>query len=236
MYYKKMLSRTKLLITTTIFAFIFSNHTMGKTDDMQVTDPKMLEMMGFEKDMTNVFVADGVNLQSFPSLKSLQDAPDNSSQKQLSLMASGTTDYSPISPKAFIGRIDTTGSQWLYSAGNGVELSRLGTEKFADAQFEGLPNDGELTFFRWWWSDNDENSSLSAFLFEVCQPSFGGGAITFTTVATSTSFDSANGSTVVTIPNRSIDTQSCYYLARVRFDAASSLLRLQKMRLQFIHP
>lgn len=236
MYYKKALSRTKLLITTAIFTFIFSDHTMGKTDDMQVTDPNMLELMGFEKDMTNVFVADGVNLQSFSSLKSSQDAPDNSSLKQLSLMASGTTDYSPISPKAFIGRVDTTGTQWKYSAGNGVELSRLGTEQFADAQFEGLPNGGIIQFFRWWWSDNDANSSLTAFVFEVCQPSFAGGATTFTTVASSTSFDSANGSEVVVIPNRPINTQSCYYLARVRFDAATSLLRLQKMRLQFTHP
>ncbi len=33
-----------------------------------------------------------------------------------------------------------------------------------------------------------------------------------------------------------INTQSCTYLARVRFDAASTSLALQKVRVQFTHP
>lgn len=214
---------------------LLTQDAIAQKYDTPVTDPDMLEAMGFEKDMTNVYISEGINLESLTSEADLSSA-DLFSQKQINLAPSGTTDYSPISPKEFSGRIDTTGTQWKYSAGNGVELSRLGTEMFADAQFSDLPNGGTLKFYRWWWSDNDSESALTTFVFEVCQPSFSGGAITFTTIATSTSFDAANGSTVITIPDRPINTQSCYYLARARFDAATSLLRLQKVRLQFTHP
>lgn len=203
------------------------------SDDILVTDPATLEAMGFARDADNVYMAPGIALGD-----SLDSGPSQASDPdiQAMLFPSGSTDYSPVSPKEFIGRVDTTGSQWLYSAGNGVELSRLGTERFADAQVEDLPNGGVLQFLRWWWSDNDPNSMMAVFLFEICQPDFAGGAITFTTVATDTSLDNPNGSAAISTAARPIDTQSCYYLARIRFDAATNLLRLQKVRLQFTHP
>ncbi|MCO1334215.1 hypothetical protein MO867_07645 [Microbulbifer sp. OS29] len=221
------------LATILINFSAISQTTLAGDRDIRLTNPDTLESMGFERDEDNVYIAEGVYLE-----KPLDSSfyPSGGPDAQEGLFPSGSTDYSPITPKAFIGRQDTTGSQWLYSSGNGIELSRLGTELFADAQFLDLPNGGTLEFFRWWWSDNDPNSAMATFLFEVCQPAFAPGAITFTLVTNSTSTDAANGSAAVNIPSRPIDTQSCYYLARVRFDAATTLLRLQKVRLQFIHP
>ncbi|WP_444931588.1 hypothetical protein ACJJIF_07420 [Microbulbifer sp. SSSA002] len=220
-------------LSATLSFFLVSQSAIAKNDDTLITDPVVLEAMGFERDANNVYAAKGVNLDRSrePVLKST-DSPD----AQQELFPSGSTDYSPITPKEFIGRVDTTGTQWLYNAGISFELSRLGTERFADAQFDDLPNGGTLEFYRWWWSDNDTASMMETFVFEICQPAFAGGAITYTTLASSPSFDSTTGSTVVSLSSRPIDTQSCYYLARVRFDAATTLLELQKVRLQFIHP
>ncbi|MEW5250923.1 hypothetical protein [Microbulbifer discodermiae] len=220
-----------------ILGFHFSTPAaLAASDDVLITDPDLLEAMGFARDMDKVYMAAGIELSNNADSMDAGLWSSGSPSVQPELFPSGSTDYSPVSAKEFFGRVDSTGTQWQFSAGNSLELSRLGTERFADAQVEDLPNGGVLQFFRWWWSDNDPNSAMGIFLFEVCQPSFGGGAVTFTTVATSTSFDTANGSAVVVIPNRPIDTQSCYYLVRVRFDAATSLLRFQKARLQFTHP
>ncbi|WP_444890299.1 hypothetical protein [Microbulbifer sp. DLAB2-AA] len=223
----------KYTLATLVSFTAASQMVIAGNKDNLITNPAALEAMGFDRAASNVYVAEGLDPES-PFDFSLYASGNPDSQE--GLFPTGSTDYSPIMPKSFIGRQDTTGSEWLYSVGGGTELSRLGTERFADAQFWDLPNGGTLEFFRWWWSDNDPNSSMAAMLFEVCQPAFGAGAITFTLVVNSTSTDAANGSTAINIPSRPINTQSCYYLARVRFDAATNLLRLQKVRLQFIHP
>ncbi|WP_444931589.1 hypothetical protein ACJJIF_07425 [Microbulbifer sp. SSSA002] len=220
-------------LSATLGFLMMSQPVIAKNDDSLITDPDTLEAMGFERDASNVYAAKGVNLgRSVDPYLGATDSPD----AQEGYFPSGSTDYSPITPKDFIGRVDTTGSQWLYNSGISLELSRLGTERFADAQFDDLPNGGTLEWYRWWWSDSDATSLMQTFVFEVCQPAFAGGAITYTTIASSSSFDTTTGSTSVSLLSRPIDTQSCYYLARVRFDAATTLLRLQKVRLQFIHP
>ncbi|MFS1526313.1 hypothetical protein ACL7TT_19820 [Microbulbifer sp. 2304DJ12-6] len=215
------------------FCLITTTQAALANDDVLVTDPAILEELGFDRDANNVYVASGIDLND--SLNSSSPSTINP-DAQAYLFPSGSTDYSPVSPKEFIGRVDTTGSQWLYSAGNSLELSRLGTERFADAQVVDLPNGGVLQFLRWWWADNDPNSVMAIILFEVCQPAFAGGAVTNTVVVINDSFDSPNGSAAISTAARPINTQSCYYLARIRFDAATNLLRFQKVRLQFTHP
>ena len=70
-------------------------------------------------------------------------------------------------------------------------------------------------------------------MFEVCQPGFAAGApVINTIVSTSTSGAPGNTTGLVTL-NRPVNNQDCTYLARVRFDAASTNLALQKVRLQF---
>ncbi|WP_368457664.1 hypothetical protein [Microbulbifer sp. TYP-18] len=215
---------------------INAQSSLAATTDMPVSDPATLRAMGFEPDAGNVYVAAGVDLTG----TRIDLESDTSVNRDLAvhpnLFPSGSVDYSPVAPKEFFGRVDSTGTQWRFSSGGSTEISRLGTEAFADAQVEDLPNGGVLQFFRWWWSDNDPSSAMTAFLFEICQPAFAGGAITFTTVATSTSTDTLTGSAAISTASRPIDTQSCYYLVRVRFDAATALLRFQKARLQFTHP
>lgn len=213
--------------------FMVPQVSSAGSKDYLVTDPDTLEAMGFERDAENVYMAPGVDLDgAFGGL--LSSAGDL--EAQTNLFASGSTDYSPVSAKEFIGRIDSTGTQWRYAGGPNCcsDLSRAGTERFADAQATDLPNGGELDFLRWWWFD-DVPEAITVFLFEVCQPGFSAGPITFTTLANLTSTGGGNGTQLATL-NRTIDTRDCTYLVRVRFDAASTRLALQKVRLQFTHP
>lgn len=203
-------------------------------DDILVTDPDTLEAMGFDRDAENVYMAPDVELQG--ALGDRLSAVDL--QAQTKLFASGSTDYSPVSAKEFIGRIDTTGTQWRYRGGPNccLDLSRVGTERFADAQVTDLPNGGTLTFLRWWIHDAVAQDA-AVFLFEACQPGFAAGPITFTTlVSTTTSGAGGNQSQAVSTASRPINTRDCTYVVRVRFDAASTSLALQKVRLQFTHP
>jgi hypothetical protein len=194
------------------------------TNAFQVTDPAMLKSMGFPP------YADNVYMDNLVGKKVVFDEQDTF--LPLTTPTTGT-DHSAISAKEFIGRIDTTGTQWRYAGGPNccVDLSRVGTELFADAQFE-VPTGATLTFFRSWAFDNSP-SDLAFFVFEVCQPGFAGGAPVFTTlVSTATSGTPGHTSNLVGL-NRRVNNQDCTYLARVRFDAASTNLALQKVRLQF---
>jgi hypothetical protein len=143
------------------------------------------------------------------------------------------TDFSGISAKGFLGRIDTTGTQWAYSSGPNccTDLSRVGSELFADAQFQ-VPTGATLNFFRFWAFDTNA-ANLALFVFRVCQPAFAGGAPTVTTIASTATSGTPGHTTGLVALNELVDNQSCVYLARVRFDAASTTLALQKVRLQF---
>lgn len=190
-----------------------------------VTDPATLEAMGFDRDAKNIHIDNTVSQATLASIS------DEGTATALTLTSG--TDYSAISAKEFIGRIDTTGTQWRYDGGPNccVDLSRVGTEQFADAQFS-VPTGATLTFFRYWAYDNSP-SNLAFFVFEVCQPGFAAGAPVINTIVnTATSGTPGHTSNVVFL-NRKVNNQDCTYLARVRFDAADRNLVLQKVRLQF---
>jgi hypothetical protein len=193
----------------------------------QVTEPAMLEGMGFARDANNVYMDNAVGLAALATVSDEGiDAPQTT--------PTTGTDFSALSAKAFIGRIDTTGTQWRYDGGPTccVDLVRVGTEAFADAQFS-VPTGATLTFFRFWAYDNNPTANLAFFVFEVCQPGFAGGAPVINTIV-STQTNGTPGHTSDVYPlNKLVNNQDCTYLARVRFDVADPTLALQKVRLQF---
>lgn len=198
-------------------------------DATRITDPRVLRSMGFAPNADNVYMDNAASL-------AVTADQEDAVTAQITPQATPTTgtDYSTIAAKEFVGRIDTTGTQWRYAAGpstSNFELSRVGTELFGEAQFE-VPTGATLRFFRTWAFDSSA-SNIGYFVFEVCQPGFAGGAPVFTVIAfTSTSGTPGNTSNVVSL-NRAVNNRDCTYLARVRFDAASTSLALQKVRLQF---
>jgi hypothetical protein len=198
----------------------------------QVTDPATLKALGFSPSAQNVYVSNAlVRAQQSQQAQQAQQARTDEWTVAPQLTPTSGTDYSAISAKEFAGRVDSTGTQWTYTSGTSFDLSRAGTELFADARFQ-VPTGATLDFFRYWAYDNNA-ADLAFFVFRVCQPAFAGGAQTYTTiVSTSTSGAPGNTSGLVSL-NELVDNQACVYQARVRFDAAASSLALQKVRLQF---
>jgi hypothetical protein len=196
----------------------------------RVTDPDALRSMGFAPDADNVYMGNWVGRVTAPSADAVA-APQAPALHQ-STPTTGV-DFSAISAKEFIGRIDTTGTQWTYDGGPNccVDLSRVGSELFADAQFE-VPTGATLNFFRFWAFDNSP-SDLAFFVFSVCQPAFSAGPPVITTIVSTATSGTPGHTSDLAFLNQAVDNQSCTYLARVRFDAASRDLALQKVRLQF---
>jgi hypothetical protein len=194
-------------------------------DATQVTDPAALRAMGFSSSAKNVYVSN--------SLRQAQEWRTDENAIATQTTPSTGVDYSAISAKEFAGRIDTTGTQWAYNGGPNccVDLSRVGSELFADAQFQ-VPTGATLDFFRYWAYDNNA-ANLALFVFRVCQPAFAGGAPTITTIVSTATSDTPGYTSGLVSLNELVDNQACVYQARVRFDAAATTLALQKVRLQF---
>ena len=89
-----------------------------------------------------------------------------------------------------------------------------------------------MNFFRYWAFDNNA-ANLAFFVFEVCQPGFAAGPPTINTIVNTATSGAPGNTTGLVSLNRPVNNQDCTYLARVRFDAASTSLALQKVRLQF---
>lgn len=192
-------------------------------DAIQVTNPDELESMGFARDADNVYMDNATSAAVASSAETDAEA---------AVTPTVGTDYSAISAKEFIGRVDTSGTQWRYSAGaTSFELSRVGSEAFADAQFW-LPTNATLRVFRFWAFDNNIRD-LGFLLFEVCHPPFGAGPSVVRILANIDTIGRPGLTSRGVALNRRVDNRSCVYVARVRFEAPSPSLFVQKVRLQF---
>ncbi len=226
---KKVFSVMVLTAATTMSAPLFAQD--ASVDRTRVTDPAELESMGFPADAQNVFRQDA-------SKQFSAQGPDAlATEESLIAPLAGVRRYSGISAKEFIGRLDSTGSQWAWGGGPNccVDLSRAGTENFADAQLD-ISDAVTLDGIRWWIYDANTAADASVFVFENCQPGFGAGPITINTIASgSTTGSAGHQSGFISIsPAITVNNRDCTYLVRVRFDAASSNLALQKVRAQYI--
>ncbi len=189
-------------------------------DRVLVTDPAALTAMGFPADATNVHTR--------------ANPPTRSSD--LAAGDFGTVaNFTPIAAKAFIGRENIVGS-WQYSGGDVgccENLSRKGTEQFADAQVL-LPDGVNLDFIRFWGHDANVASNMAFFVFEHCLPTLAAGAHTSLVIGQDDPVTTGSGGyqSAVTNTTRTINNRDCTYTARVRFDSTTGLT-LQKIRMQW---
>jgi hypothetical protein len=190
-----------------------------------ITDPVVLESMGFLPNATNVY--------------GYVNAGGTANDKIESNDFGTVANYTSLPAKSFIGRQNTAGTPWEYTGGGEgccVNLSRAGAENFADAPMI-LPDGVSLDFIRFWGNDTDAAADMSIFVFEVCYPAFGAGATTITTIGSLnpvTTGATGNQSAVITfIPSIPINNRDCGYTVRVRFDAAANTLTLQKVRAEW---
>lgn len=203
------------LLAMPVFAEVPAN------ERVLITDPALLGSMGFPFDAQDVY---------------MRTAAAGASEESRDF-GTALSHFTPVSPKAFSGRQDTAAVPWQYNGGAVdccLNLSRLGTEDFADAQI-GMPTGVQLTGIRWWANDINAASNLSIFVFEQCLPSFAAGFETTTILASADPATTGSGgyqSAFVSIPAHLVDNLNCVYVVRVRFDATTGLT-LQKVRAQW---
>lgn len=195
-----------------------------------VTDPKRLQEAGFAPDARNVYILKGA-LDPQMGLRLEAKRPEE---------FGGNTSFTPLSAKAFRGRMDTTGTLWSYSDPTGrFELTREGSENFAEAPLL-LPDGAILDGMRWWVTDIDATNDMAFFIFSQCLPAAAGG------LSVATQLIGANpGTAGATGPQTGfaapppisvpvvIDNVGCTYIVRVRFDNTGSSLVLQKIRVEW---
>ena len=189
-----------------------------------VTDPNVLEKMGFPRDATNVYIA---NMTA--AAKATTDVPVNPDFYGL------YTSYTNLGPKAFVGRENTAAGPWQYSGGDEgccTNLSRKGTEQFADAAVN-VPEGVNLQFVRFWAYDTNAASDMSFILFESCYPTYGAGSTTTTTLATVSTSGSGGAQTdYASLTNYTVNNRDCKLTQRVAFNSTTGLT-LQKVRYQW---
>ncbi len=195
------------------------------SERVPVTDSNELQRMGFPPDAKNVYRWTRFR-QVDESDQAAEASPTDFGQ---------FSHYTALAPKAFIGRADVTGFNWAWDGGFNccVDLDRVGTEKFADAQVL-LPDGASLDFMRWWAYDADVTNDMDFFVFEDCQPSFSAGDTTITFIASSaTSGSSGFQSGAVSMSGLTINNRDCTYLARVLFNGTGTTNTLQKIRFEW---
>ncbi len=157
-------------------------------------------------------------------------AGSNTKSEGVSVQGAGGTTY-----QSYMG-VEARGRQSSFaygSTGNGG-IYRTGGDSFADTLLDVRDGD-ELEFVRVWGTDTDAAEDLQFFTFERCLPAFGGGAVVSTILDDVESSTSAGVFTsVMIIPAATIiDTQTCTYTTRVRFDSTGDTMQVYKVRAQF---
>ena len=185
----------------------------------RVTDPNVLESMGFPRDAQNVYIAEG--------LRSVTDfAPEDF----------GAVDtFRTLPPKSFMARQDTTGSSAGYTGGTEgccTNLTRIAAaDTFWDAPVY-LDSGVLVKDFRLYAADSDAAADINMFVFEVCQAE-AGGTTSFTTIAQTNTTGTGNQAPIgLVTPNLTVNNRTCSYTARINF-GGSAAQTLQKIRVRF---
>ena len=180
-----------------------------------VTDPAVLESMGFPRDAQNVYIANGVGRNDI--------VPEDFGSRDT---------YTAVPAKAFMARESPTGSTAYNGGTEGCcgNLTRLASsDTFWDAPLD-FPSGALLKEFRLYAVDTDATLDVPMFVFERCQPE-AGGVTSSTTIATATTTGSAGGQAPIGVvaPNVTVNNRTCSYMVRVNL-LGTSTHTLQKIR------
>ena len=192
-----------------------------------ITDPARLVAMGFPADARNVYMHASV----FSGVK-----PSEAQGTVTPQFGSGpNSNYTSIAARSFVGRQNTAALTWQYSGGVVgccENLSRTGTEEFADAEIL-LPPGVAIQSVRYWAVDTNAVDDLFFSIIQNCLPGFGGGPATQTVIAQGQTVDATGfqGGLLAGGP-ATVNMRDCTYLARVRFPVANSLT-FQKLRVEW---
>lgn len=217
-------------------------------EDIPITDPALLESLGFPPDATNVYATP----RAFEEL--MMDPAERAARRQAQLAEEenaaeesspaggpyGTatagfstvyfTEFQPREPDA---RFTTGNQDYLWCEVEGTDICQ------GNAQFTDLPHGAKLENVRYWYYDNDDSSDLRdlvMFLLRVCNPPSGGGESVFTVLA-SVESEGAPGyaSSFAGGLEENIDLRECVYRTNFFSEIGNAGLDLgfQKARVQW---
>ena len=209
---------------------ILSLQALGQvpaSDRTLVTDPNQLERMGFPRDATNVYIGNKP-----PAAGAMAVEPTSPND------FGGGYHFTPVIPKAIVGREDIGGS-WQYNGGDEgccTNLSRKGTEKFGDAAVE-LGTGLNIAAIRWWMNNSNGTYDMAFYVFETCHPGFSGGPTVSTIIAHADPAGTPTGGNQSNIMGfdvypYTVDNENCRLTVRTRFDGTSNQT-FQKVRFQW---
>ncbi len=218
------------LVLVGVFAALSLSAAFAEVPDSErvlITDPAVLVSMGFPPNAQNVYRGTHVTVP----------APNSDAAEDFGTIY----DFTTFGGKEFVGRQDTTGTQWAWNGGGEGccdNLSRYGSEQWADAQVK-VATGLRMAAIRWWINDSDATNNMAMWLFEICQPGFEAGPTTHTTIAeldplVSGSAGNYSGLLTFNVSNYHFDNENCRYTLRARFDAIGNTLTLQKVRIQWV--
>lgn len=189
-----------------------------------VTDPVLLESMGFEPDATTVYVTQ-------QALREMAMDPAERAAAQYVLLeesrtaqeispaggpyGTGTVGYAPVPAEA----IRPSSSQTQHFTNEG-RVCISGPPVF-EAHFDGLPHGARLERVHIWYLDRVDDHDIHTSLYRLCHPDFGAGEATYTLLGSHSS-DGSGGfgiGLIGTSPDglqEDIDLQSCAYVTRDR--------------------
>ena len=109
-----------------------------------------------------------------------------------------------------------------------------------EGQIPDLPDGGNLTGARVWYSDSSSTNSATVVLYRSCLPAAGAGIPTTTVLGTRTSTGSSGAQSATIALDDPIDLLSCAYLVRVSLGASnlgcSASLAFYKLRVDWAPP
>lgn len=241
------------LATITIFtmglAALLALPATAAEEPIPITDPMLLERLGFEPEAKNVFATPQAlrNILLSPAERAAAREAHLAAESQ-STFGTSATGYSPVSGAEFYPQTDTSGDA-SYGFLVGGRFCESGN-RFYRAQISSLPHGVKVDQARIWIYDEASGDDLSVSLIRTCQPSGAGDPTNVVLDSRSSSGMSGNQTLTLgaCIPpsdpcpiDEDIDLEHCSYEFRVAFASAvvgnncvgGSALRIQKARAEW---
>lgn len=215
---KRTLTGTSWIAAMVLSVLPAMAQSRGETDGrIPITDPALLERMGFPPDTTDVYATP----QAFQQLHA--DSAESPAMESLateaeadSVFGTRSVGLTPVSGSEFAPMDSATGYE-TFSAG--IRYCTIGSP-FFEADLQGIPDGARLVNVSAWHYD-DSPEDLEVFLFSTC---FRGSDISVTNLGSTASFgsDGWNSGTISLAPDEiDVDPLRCTYSVRVRLDGAN---------------
>ena len=230
---KNILQILAIISIAILLGVTAANAEIPENERILVTDPDLLEQMGFDSGDTVYLWTGGTFQGEFADFMASQgvETPEAPGDDDPNFTSFGTgAAYWPVSGRQFEER--RTG---FNKGTRGFDdITRTGAaESIVDAQLY-IPSGADLNFIRAWGFDSIA-ANINFFVIQYCLPDFGAGtSSTLILVNFATAGAPGNFSVVGAIPgNTRIDNQSCTYQVRAIFGATGDNLALNKVRAQY---